>query len=209
VANGPSLNRTDFSEIRREIVFGLNKIFLGLRRFRFYPRYYVAVNPYVIEQSVGPIKALNCVKFLCGNAAKDRLNEDALTHHLSTDRPMGTFSKDLVRGLNQGYTVTFAALQIAYFLGFAKVVLVGLDHRYAFEGKPNDLQRMQGVDPNHFDEAYFAQGQSWQNPDLLESEASYRLARQAFAEDGRTIVDATIDGCCSVFQKASLAEALA
>ena len=37
VCNGPSLNQTDFSLIRREVSMGLNKIFLGFRRLRFYP----------------------------------------------------------------------------------------------------------------------------------------------------------------------------
>ena len=35
VCNGPSLNQTDFSLIRREVSMGLNKIFLGFRRLRF------------------------------------------------------------------------------------------------------------------------------------------------------------------------------
>lgn len=209
LANGPSLNNTDFSAIRKEIAFGLNKIFLGLRRFGIYPRYYMAVNPHVIAQSVAQIKALTCVKFLCAKAALGLIDQDALTAHLATDRPAGSFSKDIIQGINQGYTVTYAALQVAYFLGFRKVVLVGLDHRYAFAGEPNDTHVMQGPDPNHFDGAYFASGQAWQNPDLEQSAASYRLARQTFEADGRSIVDATVDGACTVFEKMSLQEALA
>ena len=64
VCNGPSLNQTDFSLIRREVSMGLNKIFLGFRRLRFYPRYYVAINRRVIEQSAHKIAQLNCVRFL-------------------------------------------------------------------------------------------------------------------------------------------------
>lgn len=35
VANGPSLNRMDLRFLQRETTIGLNKIYLGLRRFRF------------------------------------------------------------------------------------------------------------------------------------------------------------------------------
>jgi hypothetical protein len=209
VANGPSLNKTDFSIIKREICFGLNKIFLGIRKFGFYPRYYVAVNPLVIEQSAKEIQQLNCVKFLCKTAAQGHIAEDALTVHVATRNPQITFSTDLTQGLNQGYTVTYAAMQIAYFLGFEKVVLVGLDHRYSYEGEPNATQVMQTQDPNHFDSGYFAKGQSWQNPDLAQSTLSYQHAKAAFEKAGRSIVDATIDGACTVFEKVSLDRALA
>jgi hypothetical protein len=209
VANGPSLLKTDLSLIRLETLFGLNKIFLGIRQFKFYPRYYVAINPHVISQSATQIKALNCIKFLCARAAKDVVGEDALTHHLRTTEPPNRFSDDLERGVNQGYTVTYVALQIAYFMGFSKVILIGLDHRYAFDGEPNQPREMLTDDPNHFHLDYFSKGQIWQNPDLARSEASYRLARQRFEQDGRMIIDATVDGACAVFPKMSLSAALA
>lgn len=49
VANGPSLNRMALGFLRRESVIGMNKIFLGLPTFGFYPRYYAAVNPKVVQ----------------------------------------------------------------------------------------------------------------------------------------------------------------
>jgi hypothetical protein len=208
VANGPSLLKTDLSLVRSEITFGLNKIFLGIRQFKFYPRYYVAINPLVISQSGLQIKSLNCVKFLCATAAKGLIDEDALTIHLHTGEPPNTFSEDLERGINQGHTVTYAALQIAYFLGFSKVVLIGLDHRFAFSGAPNQTREMLTPDPNHFHPDYFTKGQLWQNPDLARSEASYRLANRRFEQDGRMIIDATVDGACTVFPKMSLSAAL-
>lgn len=39
VANSPSLNRMDFSFLRRETVIGMNKMFSGFRKFPFCPRY--------------------------------------------------------------------------------------------------------------------------------------------------------------------------
>jgi hypothetical protein len=209
VANGPSLLKTNLSLIRLETLFGLNKIFLGIKQFKFYPRYYVAINPHVIAQSVTQIKAFNCIKFVCARAAEGLIDEDALTHHLHTDEPPNTFSDDLVHGVNQGYTVTYVALQIAYFMGFSKVILIGLDHRYVFDGEPNKPREMLTIDPNHFHPDYFSKGQIWQNPDLVRSEASYRLAKERFEKDGRMIVDATVDGACTVFPKMSLSAALA
>jgi hypothetical protein len=201
VANGPSLNRMSLGDLRHEHVIGLNKIYLGLARFGFYPRYYVAVNRKVLEQSAPQIRSLNCVKFLSSHAAAAGLQEDALTYLIGPGAPDEPFSRDLSRGMHEGWTVTFAALQVAYHLGFAQVILIGLDHRYQYEGKPNESRVMTGPDLNHFSDVYFASGQSWDNPDLARSEASYRAAREAFEADGRRIVDATLEGACTVFPK--------
>ena len=78
VANGPSLNRMSLDFLRRETAIGMNKIFLGFKKFRFYPRYYVAVNRKVIEQSAAHIKTMNCIKFVPAHSAHF-LPENALT----------------------------------------------------------------------------------------------------------------------------------
>ena len=201
VANGPSLNNTDLSRLAGETVIGLNKIFLGLDRFGFYPRYYVAVNRKVVEQSVTQIQALNCVRFI-GNRGADLLGEDGLTYHLNTTAAPARFCHDIGLGVHEGWTVTYAALQVAWYLGFSEVVLVGLDHRYRFEGEPNQLRRLEGPDHNHFAPGYFGHGQEWNNPDLARSEESYRLARAEFEAAGRRITDATVNGACTIFEKA-------
>lgn len=203
VANGPSLNQTDFSLIRNEICFGLNKIFLGIPKFRFYPRYLVAVNQKVIEQSAEEFRKLNCVKFI-GERGAHVMPEDAMTYLVPTMDPPARFSQDITQGLHEGWTVTYAALQIAYFMGFHRVVLVGLDHDFQYSGEPNEAWLMEGDDPNHFSPDYF-KGHSWDNPDLESSEASYRIARQQYENAGREIIDATYNGRCTIFKKAELA----
>lgn len=202
VANGPSLNAMQLDFLRDETVIGVNKIFLGFKKFAFYPRYYVAVNRKVIAQAERQIKALNCIKFIGDAGADDHINENALTYLVNTRSPRSRFCKDLTtEGMHEGFTVTYAALQVAYFLGFRQVILIGLDHRYAYTGQPNEASRMEGSDPNHFSSEYFSNGQEWDNPDLEHSEESYRIARRMFEEDGRSIVDATVDGACTIFPK--------
>lgn len=208
LANGPSLRHTELGLLKGETVIGLNKIFLGFDRLRVYPRYYVAINQKVLQQSVAAIRSLQCVKFLGSHAHGAGLQEDALTYIVDTERPPARFSRDLRLGMHEGWTVTHAALQVAYHLGFEKVVLVGLDHRYRFTGAPNEASVLQGPDPNHFSEDYFGFGQTWDNPDLERSEESYRAALEQFRQDGRQILDATSEGACPVFPKMNLADAL-
>jgi hypothetical protein len=201
VANGPSLNQMDLRFLRREVVIGMNKIFLGFKKFKFYPKYYVAVNPKVIEQSAEEIKKLNCVKFISKRSA-DIIQENALTYHIETQNLPMRFFHDITQGVKEGWTVTYASLQIAYYLGFKEVVIIGMDHRYKYTGKPNQSQILVGPDPNHFSPDYFGGGQTWDNPDLAHSEESYRIARSEYEKNGRRIIDATLNGACNVFEKA-------
>lgn len=200
VCNGPSLSRMDMSFLKDEVIIGLNKIYLGFKKFGFYPKYYVAVNDKVLQQSFAEIKKLTCIKFL-SNRCPDLFSDNALTHIVSTDKPQQRFFTDITKGLCEGWTVTYAALQIAYYLGFEEVIIIGMDHRYEYEGQPNEARVVSGADTNHFCNSYFGYGQSWDNPDLENSEQSYRLADEMYKKNGRTIIDATLDGACTVFTK--------
>jgi hypothetical protein len=86
-------------------------------------------------------------------------------------------------------------------MGFSTVLLVGVDHRYEYQGMPNEEQLAVGPDPNHFDQNYFTGGVRWNLPDLEMSEASYQLAREAFERDGRRIVNLTPGTALDVFPK--------
>jgi hypothetical protein len=199
VANGPSLNRMDLKFLKNNTCIGLNKIYLGFKKFGFYPKYYVAVNDLVIQQSVNEIKSLNCIKFISKRNAIFA-PESAMTYHIDTSSPSERFCTDISVGVHEGWTVTYAALQIAFYLGFKEVIIIGLDHRYTYHGAPNETQLLKGDDPNHFASNYFGD-QPWHNPDLIRSEESYRIAKQIFEENGRRIIDATLDGACTIFEK--------
>lgn len=199
VCNGPSLNRMDLGFLRQETVFGLNKIYLGLEKFGFYPRYLAAVNEKVIRQSTEAYRQMTCVKFLA-ESCSDAVPADALTFHIRTEGLPERFYRDITQGVRGGHTVTHAAFQILRYMGFAEVVVIGMDHRFTYSGQPNEELQMQGGDPNHFSADYF-RDQKWDAPNLAESEASYRLARQIYEEEGRRIIDATVDGACEIFPK--------
>lgn len=199
VCNGPSLNKMDLSFLKNETVIGLNKIFLGFNKFNFYPRYYVAVNKKVLEQSITEIGELTCVKFL-SDRLTGKLEENSLTNIIKSEFYTGDFSHDISKGVQEGYTVTYAALQIAFYLGFSQVIIIGMDHRFSYEGKPNEEKLHVGNDINHFSPGYF-KDQKWDNPDLINSEKYYSIAKQVYNEHGREIIDATLNGDCQVFKK--------
>ena len=69
-------------------------------------------------------------------------------------------------------------LQLAFHMGFEQVILIGVDHTYSAQGKPNTTVVSQGEDKDHFHAGYFGKGFRWQLPDLETSEQGYLLGTQ-------------------------------
>ena len=207
IGNGPSLQRTDLSKLCDECTFGLNRIYLLFPELGFSTTFLVTVNWLVLEQCADEILSIPSIKFLPWTFRK-RLNPDLLgnTVFVQSESAGQVFALDVRRPLWTGATVTYVAMQLAFHMGFEKVILVGVDHSFATQGKPHAEVVSQGDDPNHFSPNYFGKGFRWQLPDLETSEIAYRLARQAFEADGREIVDATIGGKLTVFPKVNYLE---
>lgn len=203
VANGPSLKKTNLDLISNEITFGLNRIYLFFNDTAFRPTYYVTVNELILEQFSSEIMRLRMPKFLNWNRRSYYDTHDSGTFFLKSKLVLNDFFQyDVTQPLVVGATVTFVALQLAYYMGFHQVILVGLDHKYAEKGLPSRTEtRTSEQDQSHFHPQYFPKGSRWQLPDLLRSEIDFALAREAFESDGRKIIDATIGGQCPVFEK--------
>lgn len=200
IGNGPSLRQTDLTKLRGEYTFGMNRIFLAFPELGFTTTYFLSVNDLVVEQSAQEIQDLSIPRFVSWRARKWLKPQDNL-YFLHTTYNGPKFATDITGRLWEGATVTYTALQVAYFFGFSEVVLIGVDHNFVTQGKPNLTITSQGDDPNHFHPGYFGKGFRWQLPDLETSEIAYRVAKQAYEADGRKVIDATVGGKLRVFPR--------
>lgn len=200
IGNGPSLNKMDLSCLKDEFTFGLNRIYLLFDKLGFGTTYMVTVNPYVAEQCADEIKALNCTKFISMKAKRFFSTTFGTIFIRSRSGPK--FCCDLsTEGVWEGGTVTYVAMQIAYYMGFSEVILIGVDHNFKTMGEPGQLITSNGDDPNHFDPNYFGKGFKWQLPNLVRSEVAYRMAKDVYLKAGRQILDATVGGKLNIFPK--------
>ncbi len=209
IGNGPSLKQTDLSKLKGEITFGMNRIYLMFPEMGFKTSYLSVVNDLVIEQTASDLAALEIPKFLCWRSRRffspDQFTGSQFTNlptFLYTTYDSPRFSSDVRGRVWEGATVTYVTMQLAFHMGFSEVYLIGVDHNYETKGKPNTTITSTGDDPNHFSGQYFGKGFRWQLPDLETSEMAYRMARQAYEKAGRRIVDATVGGKLTIFEKA-------
>lgn len=199
VGNGPSLNQTDLSLLQNEYTITTNRAYLMYERMGGPSSYYVSINVNVINQFAEDIAQLPMPKFLNWVTHKNANFTDS-TIFIRTVQDFD-FSFQPQHFLYEGSTVTYAAMQIAYYLGFQQVILIGVDHNFVTKGDPNKKVVSEGSDPNHFDPNYFGKGIVWQLPDLEGSERAYQRAKEVYEQDGREIVDATIDGKLQIYRK--------
>jgi len=210
LGNGPSLNLCDLGLLENEITFGVNSIFLNYKNMGFHPTYYVVEDVFVAEDRAKEINAYHGpVKFF-GNYLKYCLSDSDDTLWLNVrfrydeypDFPH--FSRNAARMIWVGGTVIYICLQLAYYMGFSEVYLIGFDHSYTI---PPDAQVSgteivsTGDDSSHFHPDYFGKGYRWHIPKVDRMEKAYERAKQVFESNGRKIYNATVGGELEVFER--------
>lgn len=208
VANGPSLNKTPLDEFDGIPSIGMNKIDLIYGRVKWRPSLVVCTNHLVAQQNAEkflmnpvPVYLSWRTRWFIPGQFKDKLN-------FFLEKVDIPFSHDCAKGIAGGATVTYAALQLAYYMDADPVIIVGLDHSFDSKGPAHNIERRTGQDNNHFDPNYFAHGQLWGVPNLTKSEEQYQEAKDNFDKKGVQVYDATIGGRLEIFQKISIEEAL-
>lgn len=208
VGNGPSLNQTPLDRFKGVPAIGMNKIDLLFDRFQWRPSLIVCVNNLVVKQHAQTFTKSEIPVYL-GWKSRIFMTRKAKNVHYFLNKNTQNFSKDLTKGAGSSATVTYTALQFAYFTGADPVILFGVDHSFNVTGKQANYAKREGPDVNHFDPNYFKAGSYWGIPNLEQSEMAYRYSKAAFEADGRKIYDATIGGKLRIFDRIAVEEALA
>ena len=214
VGNGPSINRTDLSKLKGEVTFGVNSIFLKYDESDFRPTFYVVEDHLVAEDRAREINALKgsikLIPVYLSYCIEEKPDTVFFNHVPRKSYPQGfDFSKNAAEVTYAGGTVTFTCMQLAYYLGFKTIYLVGVDHSYSM---PKTLERnnnynidildMEEDDPNHFSPEYFGRGYRWHDPKPEKMEEAYREAKKITDASGVRIINATKGGALELFERA-------
>ena len=193
IGNGPSLDITPLDKFQYK-TFGSNMIY----RKPFYPDYYCIIDEEMLHACL-PLPKMNSVKFMRAEAM------DPENNPIYPIVAIG-FCLDISNFVVMGGTVTYALLQIAFYMGFQTFLLVGVDHRYP---KTNHLAGHKFEagehDPDHFQPAdgrpYFETGKIFNAPELEGTRKNYMIAQDLFTQAGRKILNLTPDTALDVFEK--------
>ena len=215
IGNGPSLKNTDLSLLQNEVTFATNGFFLMFPEISWRPSFYVVEDHLVAEDRGEQINALRGFPKLFPANLRYILEEDDDTiffdHRPRISYPDGfDFSFDADRNTFAGGTVTYTCMQLAAFMGFKKIYLIGVDANYDIpeDAKVTGRERVKEIDmasddPNHFHPDYFGKGKRWHEPNVHTMLAAYAEAKRACEARKIEIVNATKGGRLEVFPRQS------
>ena len=161
VANGPSLQVEDLNLLqqRGEITFGMNRIYKLFDQTDWRPTFYVCEDELIAQSQQREINAIEAKAKFIPIELKwwHRVNIDnACYFHLNYDeqkRYPFSFSTDIAHQLDCRGTVTFSCMQLAAYMGFSEIYLLGVDHNYRVT---IDINGNTVTDPDQKD--YFCEG---------------------------------------------------
>ena len=189
VATGPSLNETPLEKLKGEITFGLNRVYLK----RELDLTYMVTIAEAVERHYGrEIVDLPVVACFGGRVLNSYPNKGNVFKFKWSDK-VPFFTGDPTKPMRQGHTVTYAAIQLAYFMGLSEVYLVGLDHYFDYSNfeKVSKGVASLGKDTNHFDLNYFEKGHDHLRAEPKQTQEYYRHARVCYENEGRILANAS------------------
>lgn len=211
LGNGPSLNKTPLHLLNEEYTMCFNRINLLFERVSWRPNFYVMTDDLLINDMHQEVNSEILPKVDYGFFPdihpsnvdfKKKIGDQENVFYLNTDKPK--FQSDLPNcGINK--TVVNAGLQIAAFLGFREIYLIGVDMTFADQNvkKQNsrDWVAQKNDDPNHFDPRYFGKGRKYHNPTVHEMLEQFEIGREFFSDRDIKIYNAGIGGKLEVFER--------
>lgn len=173
LGNGPSLNEMPLFLLKNEYKMCFNRFFLMEERLNWKPDFFIITDNLLVkdmEEEINNTVVPN-VKYAffpdlhpSNVNFKKRISQKDNVYWLKVDKP--GFSDNLpFCGINK--TVVNAGIQVAAYLGFSEIYLLGVDMTFG-EQKVKKINSRDWVssedDNNHFDPRYFSKGKSFHNP---------------------------------------------
>jgi hypothetical protein len=220
MGNGPSLNQMNLDLFKNEYVWGSNRCYLLFDRINWRPSFYVSVDRRVVPDNAQDINELMTKlprtlfflpsHFLNLTEIKSHKNLYRFVESLNKENnnPFDSISLDPSKSIPNPKTVTITAIQLAAYLGFNPIYLIGCDTSYiipsnvTFENGVSDfLISNENNDPNHFSTEYFGSGKKWHDPHVDRMFKQYEEANIVYKSIGLDIYNATVGGKLEVFPR--------
>lgn len=202
IGNGPSLRMDDLDRLskNKEICFGSNGIFLAYSKTIWRPDYYVIADfVKYMEYYDEIIKMAGSSLFIKTffNLKEFPYPKDVNVYNSPPQKKQFVFSEDIAKAVYSGAMVTFNMLQIAAYMGFTEIYLLGVDFSFDFS---------LSAASNHFDTAYEKTALRRDTFYYDENLAAYKAAEEYSKSHGFKIYNATRGGKLEVFERVNFDE---
>ncbi|MGG3564210.1 6-hydroxymethylpterin diphosphokinase MptE-like protein [Neobacillus rhizosphaerae] len=202
IGNGPSLKPEDLEKLKAEYTFASNKIYKIFNKTNWRPTFYMVVDPIVLEENVHDINLVEAKTKFTLKCYKHLFKADIYFNNNLYKKKRGTFSINIMESLYSSGSVSYHLLQIAHYLGFSEVYLLG--HDYNFKGaisKTKDLSFLKKEDnsQHYFSKEYIRADEKKPGQAPEEIYHGMEKAKLVYENSGRKILNATRVSYLDVF----------
>lgn len=198
---GPSLTIDDLEMLKNEYVFGMNSIAMIHDKTQWRPDFFGIQDINVWNKISSYVKRNdNGIVFIprgfdrLGDMPKQWIRfHTSYAYHMfelcRTHKYFAKFSDDCYRTIYDGYSITYTILQLAIYMGFDEIYLIGADCTYM--GHKKNFIEHGNIDPTviHATERLYA---------------AYSEAKKYAMHNGVKIFNATRGGCLELFERVKL-----
>lgn len=205
IATGPSLTIDDLELLHNETTFGVNSIAKVLGQTSWRPTYLGIQDPFVYEKLENEIVENFGDNVFVADQLKKRFNIPERfilfpyiainKFYINSYKKYGTkFSDNAYEIVYDGYSITYSMIEIAIYMGFKEIYLLGCDCNYTMGQK------------NHFIESGFIDKRAYLNHARMT--AGYCEAKKYADSHDIKIVNCTRGGMLEVFPRRTLESVL-
>jgi len=207
IGNGPSLRVEDLNKLVNEDTFAANEIYRIFNDTKWRPKYYLVKDRYS-KSSGRDIDALTIENIFIGDyylRYHDVKRKDIICvhEHYALNEKNIPFSDDIKKCFYSASTVTYGLMQIAAYLGYKEVYLLGFDHNYSFE-----FDEKGNVIKTDTSNAHFFKDEIPEDiiANVYGMTRAYESFKQYAEKKGVKVMNATRGGKLEVFQRVSFDE---
>ena len=202
VCTGPSLTKNDLNSIKNEYTFGMNSIamvddwkptFFGIQDMFVYKKMPEYIhNMSKIRPTFVTSDIYKADKSFCTNPNVYLMPVYCSDHLINPESNKFEFSKDCYVEVHDGFSITISLIQIAYYMGFREIYLIGADSNYSKDGQ------------NHFIE--YGHRDPYAHKSTNRNIRMYQKVKEFADNNGLKVINATRGGMLEVFPRINIDE---
>ena len=210
IGNGPSLSAKDLTVLHRhgEITFAFNRIYYMFEQTTWRPTFYISQDEKMLQGCADVVDRLDLPRKLI----PIQLNwyyginiHDAIYFNMNwqqTENPMQfLFSDDAAHELDCASTGMYTAAQLAAYMGFKELYLLGVDHHFRVSQNNQGKIVVDSSVKDYFTDKYNGDKENLYIPNTEKSTLTYIAMKLQCDKRGIQIFNATRGGKLEVFPK--------
>lgn len=206
IGNGPSLRAVDLEQLKDEYTFAFNRIYHIFAETSWRPTYYCTQDSKIAAASAEEISEQIRTPYIFAPInlrwyENVDLNSAYFFNPIFAGEEVPEFSEDVSCFVGVGNTVAYTAIQVAVYMGFSEIYLLGVDHSFrTYQDENGNIVTDQNA-KDYFTDKYNQDKKQLFAPRLDLSTMSYMAAQQYAKTHAVKIYNATRGGKLEVFPR--------